>query len=184
MSLSSNTAHSVISFVPINNRVMRLIDFMEAFPYEASCKSKLKEYRENHGVVCHRCGGTQHYWKKDKECYECKHCRYRQSLKANTVMHGSQLPLRYWFIAMHLLTSTKKSFSAAELKRQLGHKNYNPIWALLHKLRNAMDKGTLNMRSAVWSNLMKVSFLRKFLTIRRINLSNAVREARRKARCL
>lgn len=31
------------------------------------------------------------------------------------------------------------------------------------------------MRSAVWSNLMKVSFLRKFLTMRRINLSNEVR---------
>ena len=140
MSLSSNVAHTVVSFAPINNRDMRLIDFMNAFPDEASCKSKLKEYREKQGVVCPHCGSTQHYWKKDKQCFECKHCHYRQSLKANTVMHGSQLPLRYWFIAMHLLTSTKKSFSAAELKRQLGHKNYTPIWALLHKLRNAMGK--------------------------------------------
>lgn len=41
---------------------------------------------------------------------------------------------------MHLLTSTKKSFSAAELQQQLGHKNYNSIWAMLHKLRNAMRK--------------------------------------------
>lgn len=90
MSLSSNTAHPVISFAPINNRDMRLIDFMEAFPDEASCKSKLKEYREKQGVVCPRCGSTQHYWKKDKECYECKHCHYRLSLKSNTVMHGSQ----------------------------------------------------------------------------------------------
>ena len=48
--------------------------------------------------------------------------------------------MRYWFITMHLLTSTKKSFSAAELQRQLGHKNYMPIWAMLHKLRNAMGK--------------------------------------------
>ena len=115
MSLSSNSAHSVCTFVSINNRDMRLIDFMNAFPDEASCKRKLKEYREKQGVVCPQCGCTQHYWKKDKECYECKHCRYRQCLKANTVMHGSQLPLRYWVIAMHLLTSTKKSFSAAEL---------------------------------------------------------------------
>ena len=55
-------------------------------------------------------------------------------------MHGIQLPLRYGFITMHLLTSPKKSFSAAEPKRQLGHKNYMPIWAMLHKLRNAMGK--------------------------------------------
>jgi hypothetical protein len=47
------------------------------------------------------------------------------------------LPFRYWFIAFHLLTSTKKSFSAKELQRQLGHKYYEPIWTLLHKLRDA-----------------------------------------------
>jgi hypothetical protein len=40
---------------------------------------------------------------------------------------------------MHLLTSTKKSFSAKELQRQLGHKRYHLIWHMLHKLRNLKD---------------------------------------------
>lgn len=128
------------NFVSIKQRDMKLIDFMQVFPDEESCGRKLREYREAQGVVCPHCGGKEHYWKGDKKCFECKRCHYRQSLKANTVMHGSQLPLRYWFITMHLLTSTKKSFSAAELQRQLGHKNYMPIWAMLHKLRNAMGK--------------------------------------------
>ena len=126
---------------------MKLIDFISKFPDEESCKTKLREYRERHGVVCPRCGSIQHYWKRDKECFECKSCHYRQSLKANTVMHGSQLPVRYWFIAMHLLTSTKKSISASELQRQPGHRNYNPIWAMLHKLRVAM--GTRDSRYEV-----------------------------------
>ena len=47
---------------------------------------------------------------------------------------------RYWFIAMHLLTSTKKSFSAKELQRQLGHNRYHPVWHMAHKLREAMGK--------------------------------------------
>jgi hypothetical protein len=34
----------------------------------------------------------------------------------------------------------KKTFSALELQRQLGHSTYNPIWAMLHKLRLAMGK--------------------------------------------
>ena len=138
--MRSSLAHTVDIFVPINQRDMRLIDFLREFPDEQSCERKLKEYREAQGVICPHCGCQEYYWKGDKKCFECKHCRYRQSLKANTVMHGSQLPLRYWFITMHLLTSTKKSFSAAELQRQLGHKNYMPIWAMLHKLRNAMGK--------------------------------------------
>ena len=67
---------------------MKIIDFITNFPDESSCKSKWKEYRDKQGVVCSRCGGTDHYWKKDKENYECKNCRYRQSLRSNTVMHG------------------------------------------------------------------------------------------------
>lgn len=117
---------------------MNLLNFVEQYPDESSCKSRWKAYRDKEGVVCVRCGGKAHYWKKDKENYECKNCGYRQSLRANTVMHGSQLPFRYWFIAIHLLTSTKKSFSASELQRQLGHSTYNPVWAMLHKLRQAM----------------------------------------------
>lgn len=119
---------------------MNLLNFVSQYPDEASCRAKFKEFRDKQGVVCPHCGGTAHYWKKDKENYECKQCGKRQSLRANTVMHGSQLPFRYWFIAIHLLTSTKKSFSAAELQRQLGHKRYAPIWELLHKLRMIMGK--------------------------------------------
>ena len=133
-------AQSNSIFVPTNEDTMKLIDFMQEFPNEESCENKLREYREKQGVVCPKCGCTEHYWKKDKKCFECKGCHYRQSLKANTVMHGSQLPLMYWFTAMHLLTSTRKSFSASELQRQLGHKNYMPIWAMLHKLRSIMGK--------------------------------------------
>jgi Zn ribbon nucleic-acid-binding protein len=117
---------------------MNLLNFSTEFPDEASCKSHWKSFRDAQGVLCPHCSSQEHYWKKDKEVYECKLCGYRQSLRSNTVMHGSQLPFRYWFIAIHLLTSTKKSFSAKELQRQLGHSTYNPIWAMLHKLRQAM----------------------------------------------
>ena len=119
---------------------MNLLNFSTTFPDEASCKAKWKAMRDKQGVVCPHCGSISHYWKSDKECYECKKCKYRQGLRANTIMHQSRLPFRYWFVAFHLLTSTKKSFSAKELQRQLGHKHYEPIWALLHKLRAVMGR--------------------------------------------
>jgi transposase-like protein/DNA-directed RNA polymerase subunit RPC12/RpoP len=119
---------------------MNLLNFVSQYPDEASCRAKFKAYRDKEGVICPHCGSKKHYWKKDKESYECKQCGKRQSLRANTVMHGSKLPFRYWFIAIHLLTSTKKSFSAKELQRQLGHKRYEPVWNMLHKLRQIMGK--------------------------------------------
>ena len=65
------------------------------------------------------------------EKWECKQCGHRTTLRSGTVMQSSKLPFQYWFLAMHLLTSTKKSFSAKEIQRQIGHKRYEPIWAMV-----------------------------------------------------
>lgn len=96
--------------------------------------------REKQGVVCRHCGSTDVVWLESKQQFQCKHCRHRTTLRSGTVMHGSKLPFQYWFIAMHLLTATKKSISAAEVQRQIGHKRYQPIWEMMHKLRSVMGK--------------------------------------------
>ena len=38
------------------------------------------------------------------------------------------------------MSTTKKGFSAKEIQRQLGLKRYEPVWAMVHKLRKAMGK--------------------------------------------
>jgi transposase-like protein len=108
------------------------------YPDEQSCKDKIKALRDQQGVICAHCGGTSHYWKKDKEMYECKSCCFRTSLKRGTVMHKSKLPYRYWLLAFHLVTATKKGFSTKEIQRQLEHKRYQPIWCMVHKIRACM----------------------------------------------
>jgi len=117
---------------------MKLLEFYKHYPDEQSCRDAFKNKREQEGIRCKKCGNTAHYWKKNREEWECKKCSYRTRLRAGTVMHSSKLPFLYWFIAMHMITSTKKSISAKELQRQLGHKRYEPIWAMLHKLRLVM----------------------------------------------
>jgi transposase-like protein/predicted RNA-binding Zn-ribbon protein involved in translation (DUF1610 family) len=117
---------------------MNLIRFSELYPDEQSCKEKIRKLRDKLGVVCSKCGSTRHYWKSDKEMYECKSCGFRTSLKNGTVMHKSKLPYRYWLLAFHLLTATRKGFSTKEIQRQLEHKRYQPIWCMVHKIRACM----------------------------------------------
>lgn len=117
---------------------MNLINFIEQFPDETTCKLKFKEIRDQEGVVCRKCGSRDHYWLGTIWQYQCKSCKTRTTLRSGTVMQASKLPFRYWFIAMHLLTGTKKTFSALELQRQLGHKYYEPVWYMLQKLRKTM----------------------------------------------
>lgn len=119
---------------------MKIFEFNKYFPDEAACRQRFREWRDKEGVACQHSGSHDVVWLESKQQYQCKHCRHRTTLRSGTVMHGSKLPFMYWFIAMHLLTATKKSISAAELQRQLGHKRYQPVWELLHKLRSVMGK--------------------------------------------
>lgn len=119
-------------------KVMNILDFYKNYPDEPSCKEAFISYREQEGVVCKKCGCTKHYWKTSKEQWQCSKCGFRTTIKSGTVMENSKLPYQYWFIAMHLLTATKKSFSAKEIQRQIGHNRYQPIWEMLHKIRSVM----------------------------------------------
>jgi hypothetical protein len=117
---------------------MNLIKFIESFPDESSCRIKFKEFRDEQGVICRKCGSKDHYWVKTIEQYTCKKCKTRTTLRSGTVMQASNLPFRHWFIAIHLLTGTKKTFSTLEVQRQIGHKFYEPIWYMIQKLRMTM----------------------------------------------
>lgn len=120
---------------------MNILNFMQRFLDEASCIAYLKEQREQSGIVCKHCGCREHRWDANKLVFECKHCHHKQSLRSGAVLEHSKLPFRYWIAAMFLLTSTKKSFSTEEIRRQLGHKRYQPIWEMVCKLRDVMEKG-------------------------------------------
>lgn len=129
-------AHKIFVYL-----LVKLIDFIQYYPDEASCREKFKQYRDLVGVTCPRCGCKVHYWTGGKsQRYECKECGYRQSLRANTVLHHSHIPFRTWFIVCHLLTSTKSNFSVLEIQRQVPKISYKSLWWLVCKLRAVMGK--------------------------------------------
>ena len=111
---------------------MKLIDFHKYYPDEKSCRKSFRQKRENEGVVCKKCGSREHYWKSKREQWQCKECSHRTTLKSGTVMENSKLSFQYWFIGMHFLSSTTKTFSAKEIQNQLGHNRYQPTWEILH----------------------------------------------------
>lgn len=117
---------------------MNILEFMEFFPTEESCKTHFKEQREKIGITCQKCGSTKHYWLKSKWQWQCSECRFRITLRSGTFMKASNLPVRKWYLAMTFMAATKKGLSACELQRQLGHKRYDTIWSLMHRIRNAM----------------------------------------------
>ena len=122
------------------NKDMNIFSFTANFDSEESCRNHFKEERDKIGVICRRCSHTKHYWIKSQWSYECKKCRSRTSLISGTIMQSSNLSFLIWYKTMFLLTAIKKGFSSKEIQRQLGLKRYEPVWAMVHKLRKAMGK--------------------------------------------
>lgn len=157
---------------------MKLYDFISRFPNEEACKDHFVAIRKKQGVKCPKCGCTHCTYLPSRSKFECKECGCRFSLRSGTVMHGSKLPYRYWLITIHLLTATKHTFSALEIQKQLGHNRYQPIWEMVHKLRNAMGK-----RDAEYNLAGYVELDEGFFTTEKSNDRKA-RENDRKAKVM
>lgn len=58
---------------------------------------------------------------------------------SGTIFQGAKFPLHNWFLAMHLMTSSRNGISAMELGRQLGI-SYNAAWPMKHKLMQVIKE--------------------------------------------
>ena len=119
---------------------MNIVEFIEEFPDELSCKTHFKKVREKNTITCKNCKSQKHWWLASKWMWQCSSCNFRTSLRSGTIMEKSKLPFRKWYLAMAFMTYSKKGISAKELQRQLSHKYYEPIWYMMHKLRKSMGQ--------------------------------------------
>ncbi len=119
---------------------MNLLDFYHQYPDEASCEEAFRRFREHHGLYCSQCDSLRLSWNPSHKSWTCMDCKHEMQLRSDTVMQGSHLPMRDWFAAMFLLTATKRAISAKEIQRQIDRKRYQPVWEMVHKLRDVMGK--------------------------------------------
>jgi Zn ribbon nucleic-acid-binding protein len=120
---------------------LSLSEFMTKYGTETQCAAALEQSRWPEGFVCARCASARHsMWRRESRSYrQCSHCGYQTSLTAGTIFEATKLPLRLWFLAMHLLSQAKNNVSALELKRHLAV-SYPTAFMLKHKLMQVMTQ--------------------------------------------
>ncbi len=97
------------------------------------------------GPVCPHCGMVNHaYETKRAGVFRCAEasCRQDFTVTMKTVMERSHIALHKWLQGFHLMTATKKAFSAHQLHRSLGI-TYRSAWFMAHRIREAMRAGGL-----------------------------------------
>ena len=116
-----------------------LPEFEARFPDDAACARWLLAKRWPEGFRCPACGHDK-AWElgRERPTRQCTACERQVSVTAGTVLHGSHLPLRAWFLAAWLMATHANGISARQLGRQLGLGSYKSAWPRVRKLRRAM----------------------------------------------
>ena len=116
------------------------------FQNESKAREALEALRWPDGPYCPHCGNSD----QDKIAkvegkklshrpglYYCNDCKGQFTVTVGTVFERSKVPLTKWWMAAHLLNSSKKGISAHQIHRTLGV-TYKTAWFMMHRLREAM----------------------------------------------
>lgn len=94
----------------------------DRFPNEDAARENLINAKWPNGVICPHCGHDQVYRISNGKLFRCKDagCKKQSTLRIDTVVEDSPLPLRKWLSAMYFFGVTQKT-----------------TWHLDHRLRDA-----------------------------------------------
>jgi len=116
---------------------MSLTEFLQHYGTEDQCFDALYKWRWPNGFQCPSCGHDKGCQLTNRKLQQCNRCHHQTSITAGTILESTKLPLTTWFLAIYLISQSKKSVSAMQLHRQLGI-SYNSAWGLKHKLMQVM----------------------------------------------
>lgn len=118
-------------------------NFNNDFPDNDACLEWLKNYLFYAGIICinPKCKKyndiSPHHRIKGRMCYSCDYCGNHVYPMADTIFEGSTTPLKSWFYAIYIMSSTRCGISAKQLQREIGV-TYKTAWRMFTKIRDML----------------------------------------------
>ena len=120
--------------------------FFDQFSDDVACANFIAAVRWPDGFVCPHCG-SKNAWKLHSRPgqYKCSGvdkngtpCHRQTSVIAGTIMHGTKIPIKKWFIAVYLDMIHSNGISALQLQELLDLRSHKSAWLLLQKIRTVI----------------------------------------------
>jgi transposase-like protein len=109
---------------------MTILQIKALFPDDNACKAYLASRRWPDGVRCPRCGHADVYslpafnW----QCHACNPNGYRFSVLIGTIFENTKIPLKDWFLTIHMMLSGQTDVAAIKVQRTIGLGSYRSAW--------------------------------------------------------
>ena len=121
--------------------VISLEQLFDMIADEETAERLFERMRWPHGRCCPRCGSVDTYRVANRhpQPFRCRDCKRYFSLRTDTVLAHSNLPIRKWVIAMYFMSTSIKGVSSAHLARVL-RVRHATAWMLAHKIREGFTE--------------------------------------------
>ena len=132
-------------------------DFNADFPDEEACLARIAgmiypSFEADGTMPCRsvKCGGefTKHHRLTSRKAFTCDRCGTHVYPLAGTIFEKSTTPLKSWFYAMYLMSTTRAGISAKQLERELGV-TYKTAWRMFKQIRSLMAEEIGPLRGTV-----------------------------------
>lgn len=125
-----------------------LAEFMDYFHDEKTCVAEFTKMRFRNGEYCPHCGHNKIHLFSNGKRYRCAKCKQDFTIKTKTVFGESKLPLRKWFIAIYLLSTSGKGISSVQLAKQVGV-TQPTAWFMAHRIRSTKKPGKKQLSGTI-----------------------------------
>ena len=118
---------------------LTLLEVVGRFDTEEKAEAWFVEQRWPNGLACPRCGSLSVARIKNRkpQPFRCRDCRRHFSVKTETVLQNSNIPLQKWAIAFYLFMTNLKGVSSMKLHRDLGI-TQKAAWHMAHRIRETL----------------------------------------------
>ena len=110
------------------------------FGTDQQCHAFLVQVRWNGRPQCPSCGNNEmNYYLSLRNIYKCSSCYKQFSVTQGTIFERSKIPLKKWFLAIYLFTTSKRGISSCQLAKWIGTRQ-KTAWFMLQRLREALKE--------------------------------------------
>ncbi|TAL00034.1 MAG: hypothetical protein EPO08_14875 [Rhodospirillaceae bacterium] len=116
-----------------------LAAFQADYPDDAACLAAIMDIqRGGRDLYCPACMVKAKFHPMTRRRgFACQECGHHIFPCVGAVFEKSSTALTKWFLAIHLMTGTRRGVTAKEIQRRLGV-TYKTAWRMRHELRKLM----------------------------------------------
>ena len=102
-----------------------------------ACADYMLDLRWPDGVVCPHCKGRKVRYIRARRGWSCSGCQRRFSIRTDTILEESRLPLHKWLEILWILTDCGQTVTSSDLAEYTGV-SQKTVWFVEYRLKNVL----------------------------------------------